>query len=90
MSESSVNLHNVIINTRSEMTVNGIIDVKSFDENLIVAKTEEEALSIRGENLHIDKLDLDSGRLEISGRIDQLTYSKAYITNETIWEKLFK
>lgn len=83
-------LHTVLINTRTKMTVTGVTDVKSFDESLIIGKTEEEAMSIRGENLHIDKLCLETGELEISGRIDSLAYSKAYVKNEGLWEKLFK
>ena len=92
MSESNTisTLHTVLINTRTKMTVTGITDVKSFDEALIIGKTDEEALSIRGENLHIDKLCLETGTLEVSGRIDSLTYSKAYIKNEGFWEKLFE
>lgn len=85
-----MSLHTVLINTRTKMTVTGITDVKSFDETLIIGKTDEEALSIRGENLHIDKLCLETGELEVSGRIDGLAYSKAYIKNEGLWEKLFK
>lgn len=83
-------LHNVIIDAREKLTANGIVDVKSFDETLIVGKTEDVAISIKGENLHIDMLDLDSGKLDITGTIDSVMYSKAYISNETIWEKLFK
>lgn len=92
MSDNNVtlSLHTVLINTRTKMTLTGIADVKSFDEALIVGKTEEEAISIRGENLHIDNLCLETGELEISGRIDSLAYSKAYIKNEGLWEKLFK
>ncbi len=93
MSENNnavASLHTVLINTRTRMTVTGITDVKSFDETLIIGKTDEEAVSIKGENLHIDKLCLETGELEVSGRIDSLSYSKAYIKNEGIWEKLFK
>ena len=83
-------LPNVIIDAREKLTANGIVDVKSFDETLIVGKTEDVAISIKGENLHIDMLDLDSGKLDVTGTIDSVMYSKAYISNETIWEKLFK
>ncbi len=84
------NLHNVIINARESLTANGIIDVKSFDETLIVGKTEQEAISIKGENLHIDELNLETGRLEVTGKINQITYTTAYVSNETIWKKLLK
>lgn len=83
-------LHSINIDAREKLTANGIVDIKSFDENIIVGKTEEVAVSIKGENLHIDMLDLDSGKLEVTGVIDSVAYSKAYISNETIWEKLFK
>lgn len=84
------NMHNIIINARESLIANGIIDVKSFDEKLIVGKTEQEAIAIKGEDLHIDVLSLDEGKLEVTGRIDQVTYSAAYISNETIWKKLLK
>ena len=84
------NLHNVIINSRESLVANGIIDVKSFDESVIVGKTEQEAIVIKGENLHIDELNLDVGKLEVTGRIDQVSYSSAYVSNETIWKKLLK
>lgn len=83
-------LHNVIIDAREKLTANGIIDVKSFDETLIVGKTENEAISIKGENLHIDTLDLDAGKLSVTGSIDSVVYSGTYVSNETIWEKLFR
>lgn len=83
-------LHNVIIDAREKLTANGIIDVKSFDETLIVGKTDNEAISIKGENLHIDTLDLDTGKLSVTGTIDSVVYSGTYVSNETIWEKLFR
>ncbi|MDO4833119.1 MAG: YabP/YqfC family sporulation protein [Clostridia bacterium] len=83
-------LHNVIIDAREKLTANGIIDVKSFDETLIVGKTDNEAISIKGENLHIDTLDLDAGKLSVTGTIDSVVYSGTYVSNETIWEKLFR
>lgn len=83
-------LHNVIIDAREKLTANGIIDVKSFDETLIVGKTDNEAISIKGEKLHIDTLDLDAGKLSVTGTIDSVVYSGTYVSNETIWEKLFR
>ena len=90
MSDIIENLHSVTINGRTNMSLSGVVDVKSFDEQVIIGKTEKEAFSIKGEGLHIDRLDLDTEIMEISGRIDCLSYAKAYIKNEGFFQKLMK
>ncbi|MDD6806854.1 MAG: YabP/YqfC family sporulation protein [Oscillospiraceae bacterium] len=83
-------MHTLELTGRTKMVLTEIVDVKSFDETSIVCKTEEEAIQIMGENLHIDTLDLDSGRLVISGLISAFKYSGAYAVKGTFWEKVFK
>ena len=53
----------------------GIRDVKSFDEQELVLETEAGMLLIKGEGLHVGRLTLEKGELDIEGRIDSLTYS---------------
>jgi sporulation protein YabP len=69
-------LHHVILEGRSSLSVSGVEDVESFDENTIVMDTSEGALVVRGEGLHIGKLSLDGGELKVEGQVDSLSYEE--------------
>lgn len=66
--------HHVILDDRSGLTVSGVEEVESFDENAIVMVTVKGTLVVRGESLHIEKLSLDGGDLRVEGMVDSLTY----------------
>ena len=51
--------HHLILEDRENLTVSGVEEVESFDENTIVMETAQGLLIVRGEGLHIEKLSLD-------------------------------
>ena len=66
--------HHIILEEREQLSVSGVEEVESFDENTIVMLTSRGTLVVRGEELHIEKLSLDGGDLKVEGTIDSLTY----------------
>ncbi len=52
--------HNIIMESRKVMSVSGVEDVDSFDEQTIVLFTEYGALTITGENLHMNRVNVDT------------------------------
>lgn len=66
--------HHVILEGRASLSVSGVEEVESFDENAIVMRTSQGTLVVRGEELHIEKLSLDGGDLRVEGMVDSLTY----------------
>lgn len=66
--------HHLILEDRGRLTVSGVEDVESFDENTIVMNTAQGTLVVRGEELHIEKLSLDGGDLKVEGSVESLTY----------------
>lgn len=75
--QSTAGLHKVNINRRREGSINGVKDVKSFDEKEIVLETNMGMLTIKGDELHVGRLTIEKGEIEITGRIDSLVYSEA-------------
>lgn len=67
--------HSVILEERRTMTVTGVEDIDSFDEESVVVFTDLGELTIRGLGLHINKIDVDDGELSVEGEICSLTYS---------------
>ena len=67
--------HCVSMEDRKKITLTGVRDVDSFDEQTITLVTDFGELSLRGTGLHIGKLSTDSGEMTVEGRIDALVYS---------------
>ena len=68
--------HRITIQNRSSGTITGIVDVVSFDENTIVLDTDQGLLTIKGNGLHVSRLTLEKGEVDIEGRIDSMAYSE--------------
>ncbi len=80
--------HNVSMEGRAKLSVSGVEDVSGFDENLIVLSTALGDLNIRGRELHIEKIDLEQGQLEVRGSIQELSYEET-VKAGSIWTRLF-
>jgi len=70
----STSRHSLQIDRREKVTVSGMIDVISFDEESVIGETEMGVIVIRGANLHVNKISLDSGEMSVAGEIDSITY----------------
>ncbi|MFR4561845.1 MAG: YabP/YqfC family sporulation protein [Flavonifractor plautii] len=66
--------HHILLEGREQLTVSGVEEVESFDENTIVMVTAKGTLVVRGEDMHIEKLSLDGGDLKVEGAVDALSY----------------
>jgi len=71
----SANLHhNLILEDRSAMNLSGVTDVDCFDERTIRLYTQLGELVIKGKNLHIDTVSVETGDMRVSGDIWSLQY----------------
>ena len=86
-------IHKVAMTNRRNCTVNGVNDVLSFDIHEILLETEQGMLMIKGDDLHVSRLTLEKGEVDIEGKIDSFTYSDvagAGHKNESLLSRLFR
>lgn len=79
MEEKNSNMaksHKVLLINRKTGAFSGVVDVLSFDVAEILLETEQGMLLIKGHDLHVNRLSLEKGEIDIEGRIDSLTYSE--------------
>lgn len=76
---------NIIIESRRRMTVSGVVDVENFNEECITMDTELGTLTVKGYDIHINKLSLENGEIVIEGEI----YSCEYDDRESARTKGF-
>ncbi|HHU73376.1 MAG TPA: sporulation protein YabP [Clostridiales bacterium] len=85
--------HKLNIIGRKSALITGVNDVLSFDANEVLLQTEQGILMIRGNELHVNRLTLEKGEVDIDGRIDSLTYSDTANygkSGESLFGRLFK
>ena len=78
---------------RQSASITGVVDVISFDEKEVVLDTEKGMLTIKGDGLHISRLSLDKGEVEMEGKADSFLYSDAMNARgkeESFLSKLFR
>lgn len=81
---------NLILESRRKLSVTAVKDVESFDEGAVVINTARGALIVRGSELHMEKLSLDSGEVVVEGTIDSLEYESSAAPAGGFFSKLFK
>lgn len=86
-------VHKIMLTNRRTCTINGVSDVLSFDVHEILLETDQGMLMIKGDELHVNRLTLDKGEVDVDGKIDSLTYSESAGyggKSESLLSKLFK
>lgn len=80
------------IESRKRLTLSGVLEVVSFNEEQIILNTNLGTLSIKGSNLKMNKLDVQNGDVIIIGMINSCIYTskEAKKSKESIISKLFK
>ena len=63
------------LENRNAASLTGVREVVSFDENQVVMDTDMGLLTIKGKDLHVSRLTVEKGEMEVEGQIDSLTYS---------------
>ncbi len=84
--------HNLSIEGREKLTITGVRDVVSFDENTIILNTEMGGLVLKGTNLHINKLNVEDGNLNIEGYVIAFNYTDKTDSKKTggFFSNIFK
>ena len=84
--------HACRLENRNAASLTGVREVVSFDENQVVMDTDMGLLTIKGKDLHVSRLTVEKGELEVEGQVDSLAYSsnEAYLkTGQSILARLF-
>lgn len=84
--------HNITIEGREKLSISGVKEVISFDENTISLNTEMGGLVLKGTDLHINRLNVDDGNLNIEGFVIACSYTEKSDTKKSggFFSNIFK
>lgn len=84
--------HHLSLRNRETLGVEGVVNVESFDNAEVIVETDAGVLFVRGEDLHIKELNLETGMLQLTGLVHGLEYAGDGLTKKSrgLLGKLFK
>jgi sporulation protein YabP len=82
--------HLLSVENRQRLNATGVLDVDSFDEKTVVILTNLGVLTVEGENLHINNLNVENGSIAIEGNIDQFRYTDLKEKGGGVFKGLFR
>ena len=86
-------IQNLNLENRGKLSISGVNDVLSFDDQVVIVETELGLLTVKGENIRINKLSIDTSEVIVEGNISYLAYSDKdmeKVKNGGLLSKIFK
>ena len=78
--------HKLTLNQREDLTLTGVTEVVSFDDNTVILKTHLGTLIVQGQDLLLKTLSLEGGQMEVDGEVS-LVYEEPRAAG--FWQRLF-
>lgn len=91
MANDEKTIQNIILENREKLSVCGVNDILTFDEEEIILDTTLGILQIHGSDLKVEKLSTDTGEILAKGKIDEMFYTKEQATKKGgVFKNMFK
>ena len=68
--------HNVILRERESLSVSGVCEIVSFDENGVVLETVMGIMAVDGSGLRVTRFDTDRKEVDLTGKVSGLVYAE--------------
>ena len=82
--------HNIILENRKVLSISGVADVDAFDEQTVKVITGDGGLTVKGQELQIEKINIETGELLVKGRVDALIYTQTERYDGNFLSRLFR
>ena len=74
--------HRLNMEDRKRIDFTGITDVVSFDPVKVILESDYGHITIKCEGLHVNRLSVEKGELDLDGRVDSICYSESGMKNK--------
>lgn len=83
---------NLTLENRKKLVLSGVVEVISFDDRSIILDTTLGTLTVRGQDLKMNKLDVQNGDIIILGQVNSCIYTttESKKDKENIIARLFR
>lgn len=82
--------HHLTLSDRKRLTLSGVTEVLRFEDTVALFDTTDGRLTIRGENLRVESMDVEAGNVILKGVVCALGYAGDSDRKNGIFGKLFR
>ena len=82
--------HKLTLEGRKKLSVTGVENVEGFSDTTVTLDTNMGRMVIKGENLHICKLDVSDGCFALDGKVNSMEYLRKSDKKGGFFENLFR
>lgn len=82
-------MHDIVIENRKRLSATGIQNVDSYEDDCIVAQSECGEIVIKGHELKISRLSVETGDMTVDGNIDSVSYNVSKVSG-SFFSRVFK
>ena len=85
-------IQNLVLENREKLSISGVLDVLSFDDQIVILETELGLLTIKSKNIRINKLSINTTEVVLKGEITSMSYTDKETTKKesSFLGKIFK
>ena len=69
--------HRLTLEDRQHLSLTGVTDVDSFDDTLVLLRTNRGLMTVRGEGLQLKNLNLEGGEVRVDGTVSAIVYEQS-------------
>ena len=80
--------HKLTLQERSHLSMTGVTEVVSFDENAVILHTELGTLIVQGSDLQLKTLSTEAGQVMVEGKVSALIYEEPKPAGG-FWSRMF-
>ena len=82
MAKEEIKHTSLSIKERNRLTINGVLNIESFDDSYITLEIGEGRISVEGVGLKIESLSKEGGEILVSGKINGVFYNEKRVTGK--------
>ena len=90
MEEPKKTPHSFLMENRNRISLSGVKDVDSFDEETLIVFTDLGEITVKGENIKVSHFSAETGELAAAGSFQSLTYSQRLPKSSGFFARVFK
>lgn len=90
MTEEKKLPHSLFLEERGRLTISGVKDVDSFDEETLVLFTDQGEITVRGEQVKVERFSAETGDFCATGTFQSVVYSQRLPKNSGFFARVFK
>lgn len=80
----------LVLKNRQNLSISGVEKIFEMTETNVTMRVAGSNVVVAGESLSVEKLDVETGNIQIVGKVNSITYSSGNVQRKNLFKRIFK